>query len=232
MSQPVSHLDQLSPEAFALYFDHTLLRPTATTAEIEKLCEEASQGCFAAVCVNGFHLETVVRRLKNSAVLPIAVVGFPLGAMRSEDKASETRSLVSKGAKEIDMVLNLGAFLGGARQSAADDISLVVQAAGRVPVKVIIETAFLTPIQIVDATKLCLETNAAFVKTSTGFASRGASLEDIMVMKETIAKSGRTLKIKASGGIRTLDAALAMIKAGADRIGSSNSVALLEEFRK
>ena len=220
-------------QAFAAYFDHTLLKPTATPSEIAQVCAEAREFSFAAVCVNGVYLARVARALAGSTALPIAVVGFPLGAMTTRDKAMETRHLVEDGAREIDMVLSLGAFLSGERGQAGDDIHAVVGAAGKVPVKVIIETAFLTSDQIADATILCAETNAAFVKTSTGFGPRGASKEDIATMAATITRlgvKGNGLKIKASGGIRTLEAARIMIEAGAHRIGSSNSVQMVKEF--
>lgn len=222
----------LTSAAFAAFFDHTLLRPTATVAEVETLCAEALAGGFAAVCVNGWHLPRVAARLAGSSVLPIAVIGFPLGAMRTAEKVAETRGLVEAGAKEIDMVLNLGAFLANDRATALKDIQAVVAAAGESAVKVIIETAYLSSEQITDATRLCIEAKAAFVKTSTGFASRGASTQDIGLMKEAIESIGASsLQIKASGGIRTLDMALSMINSGAHRIGSSNSHLLLQEFK-
>ena len=220
----------LNVSSFARFFDHTLLKPIATAVEIDKVCDEALEHCFATVCVNGFYVPQVAARLKGSSVMPIAVIGFPLGAMTTEDKVVETKSLIGKGAQEIDMVLNLGAFLGNARDVAKADMAAVVKAAGNVPVKVIIETAYLSPEQIKVATQYCVETGAAFVKTSTGFASRGASLEDVSIMAMTIRDLKSSLKIKASGGIRTLEAARAMIEAGAHRIGSSNSVALVKEF--
>jgi len=216
------------PDNFAKFFDHTLLKANATPAEISMICSEARQHNFFGVCVNLMHLPLAVSELKNSGVVPLTVVGFPLGATPSNLKADETKWAVDQGAGEVDMVLAVGSYLGGNTVAASKDIEAVVKAAGKVPVKVIIETAYLNAAQIAESTLMCAKAGAAFVKTSTGFAPRGASVEDIQIISKTLRDNGfKNIGIKASGGVKELNFALALIEAGATRLGSSSSVQMV-----
>lgn len=217
----------MKPAEFAALFDHTLLKPEATSAQVAQLCDEARQHRFATVCVNPWHVRAAARRLEGSEVLPITVVGFPLGANLTRVKVYETQAAIADGAREIDMVINLGALKSGDERSVRDDIEAIVAGAGPVPVKVILETALLSPDEIYHLTTWCVEAGAAFVKTSTGFAARGALVEDIQIMARA---GGQRIKIKASGGIRTLEQAMALVAAGAQRLGASASVQILEAF--
>jgi deoxyribose-phosphate aldolase len=205
--------------------DHTLLKADARGAEFEKVCTEARTHSFASVCVNTSRLAEVVARLAGSPVLPIAVVGFPLGAMESHAKAAETRRAIDLGAKEIDMVLNVGMLKDGAYDVVAADIEAVVLAARlrKIPVKVILETSLLTREEKIAACVIAKSAGAAFVKTSTGFGGGGATVEDVALMRAVV---GVELGVKASGGIRTREDALKMLAAGADRLGASASVAI------
>jgi len=222
--------DHLKAEsAFAALFDHTILKPDATLQQISTLCDEAVTHKFKGVCVNPCFIKHAVSRLAGSGQHAMAVVGFPLGANRTDIKVDEAKRAVGEGAGELDMVINVGFYLSGESSFVRNDIEQVVVAAGTVPVKVILETCFLSPDQITELSRWCVDVGAAFVKTSTGFASRGATTEDIAAMR--IATDGTKTTIKASGGIRTLDAAISMARAGATRIGSSSSVAILEGFR-
>lgn len=224
---------QFNSTSLAAVFDHTLLRADATPDQITTLCAEALQLGCAAVCVNPSSLPLAVRELEGSKVLPITVVGFPLGAVPASWKAEETRRAVDMGAREIDMVINVGLLVAGPEgaRNLQDEVSAVVHAAGEIPVKVIIETALLTPELIKNAARVCALAGAAFVKTSTGFAPRGASVEDIILISDGIKASGKSTLIKASGGIKTLDQALALIDAGAHRVGSSGTVSIIREFK-
>jgi deoxyribose-phosphate aldolase len=216
------------PKAFAALFDHTALKPDTTPAMIRQLCREAVDHGFAGVCVNPCYVSLVQRELAGKGPKVISVVGFPLGASRTDIKIDETMRAISDGAHEIDMVMNVGFYLGGEKLAAKHDISAVIRCAKGVPVKVILETGYLTSDQILEVTGWCVEAGAAFVKTSTGFGPRGATLEDIATMVG--ATKGTATQVKASGGIKTLDAAMAMAAAGAHRIGSSSSVAILRDF--
>lgn len=216
--------------AFAELFDHTVLKPDATKDLILKLCDESIAYRFKGVCVNPCHIKMASSRLAGSGRLAMAVVGFPLGANRTDVKVDEAKRAIADGAGELDMVINVGFYLSGENDFVRRDIEQIVAAAGTVAVKVILETCFLTNEQITEISGWCVKAGAAFVKTSTGFAARGATVEDIAAMR--VATDGTATKIKASGGIRTLDAAIAMAAAGATRIGSSATVAMLEEFRK
>ena len=218
-----------SEAAFAALFDHTILKPDATQQQIMTLCDEAIANKFKGVCVNPCYIKPAVARLGNSGRIAMAVVGFPLGANLTAIKVEEAKRAVGEGAGELDMVINVGLYLSGEKAAVRSDIEQVIKAAGSVPVKVILETCFLTPDQITELSKWCVEAKAAFVKTSTGFAARGASIEDIAAMR--LATDGTKTTIKASGGIRSLDAAIMMAKAGATRIGSSSTVAILDAFR-
>lgn len=217
------------PAQLAQLIDHTLLRPEATRGDIEKLCREAREHGFFSVCVNPAHVPQAAALLRGTGVKVCAVVGFPLGAQSTEIKALETRRAMREGAREIDMVINIGALKGGDDDLVLRDIRGVVEACrdGRALCKVIFETALLTNEEKVRACEMSMRAGAAFVKTSTGFSSGGATVEDIALMARTVAP--RKLGVKASGGVRTYADAMRMIEAGATRIGSSNGVKILEE---
>lgn len=217
-----------SAREFARVLDHTLLAPGATPADVERLCAEASEHAFASVCVNGVHVRRCAERLEGSAVEVCTVVGFPLGANDSRVKSHEARLALASGARELDMVMQIGALKAGELALVAQDIAGVVAVARaeRALVKVILETGLLSPEELVTACRLAEEAGADFVKTSTGFGPRGASRADVERMRECV---GSRLGIKAAGGIRTLDFALELLEAGATRLGSSSSVALVRE---
>lgn len=204
--------------------DHTLLKPTATRADIVKVCEEARRHHFASVCVNSVWIGLVARLLAGSGVKPICVVGFPLGAMATRSKAQETREAVADGAEEIDMVINIGMLRGGDHDGVFDDIKAVVDAAAGKPVKVILENTMLEREEKVAGCAISKAAGAAFVKTSTGFGGGGATVEDVMLMRAVV---GPNMGVKASGGVRTADDARKMLAAGADRLGASASVAIV-----
>ncbi|MEF2229637.1 MAG: deoxyribose-phosphate aldolase [Pseudodesulfovibrio sp.] len=206
--------------------DHTLLKPAATARELEELCSQAVRFGFYGVCVNPSAIARIARTLADAAPVPVCVIGFPLGATLPEVKAYETAAVVESGAREIDMVLNLGAFKDGDDSLARRDIAGVVRAAAGFPVKVILETALLAEDEIVRACKLCVAAGARFVKTSTGFGPGGATAEAVRLMRRTV---GPDIGVKASGGISTRAAALAMLEAGADRIGASASVSIVSD---
>ncbi len=216
---------------FSKYFDHTLLKPEATKEQIKKLCDEAREYDFYSVCVNGCHVSFASKQLKGTDVKVAAVVGFPLGAMSSEVKAYETMKCCEDGASEIDMVMNIGAMKEKDYIYVASDIASVVETASKygAAVKVILETCLLTNEEISKACKIAADAGATFVKTSTGFSTRGASAAHVKLMKNRIA--GRA-QVKASGGIRDLKTVQEMIKAGADRIGASASVAIIKEYEE
>ncbi len=206
----------------AKYIDHTILRPDATEDEVIECCREAKRYGFYSVCVNSSYVELVSKELKGTPVKVAAVVGFPLGACTTETKVCETKSSVSKGADEIDMVINIGALKGKKNNYVFEDIKAVVVAAGKkIIVKVIIETALLTGKEKETACELAKKAGADFVKTSTGFSIGGATTEDIKLMREIV---GSALGVKASGGIRDYQSAVMMIEAGASRLGCSASV--------
>lgn len=218
---PSDHYDK----KLASKIDHTLLKADATKEDLIKVCHEAKAYQFKTVCVNSTNIPFVAELLKDSPVLPIAVVGFPLGAMLSFSKAFEAKEAIQGGAKEIDMVIDIGALKSKDYQKVLDDIEMVVQASSPYKVKVIIETALLTEEEKIMACLLSKKAKAAFVKTSTGFGGGGATKEDIALMRAVV---GDALEVKASGGIRDRAKALEMIKAGADRIGASASIAIVE----
>lgn len=212
----------------AQYFDHTLLKPQSTAEEIIALCKEAMEYRFKAVCVNPYYVPLAVKTLRETSVLVATVVGFPLGATTTFSKLAETRDAIANGAKEIDMVLNIGALKAKEELFVYDDIKQVVRASSdEAIVKVIIETSLLTDEEKRLACKLAKEARADFVKTSTGFAEGGATVADIELMREVV---GESMKIKASGGIRNYETALEMIEAGADRIGASASVQIMNSI--
>ena len=205
--------------------DHTNLKAFSTAKEIEKLCEEARQYKFASVCVNPCNVALAARLLKGSGVNVCTVIGFPLGANTSAVKAFETKDAIANGATEVDMVINIGALKAGDTELVYQDIKAVVDAAGGVLTKVIIETCYLTDEEKVTACRLAQKAGADFVKTSTGFGTGGANAHDVRLMKETV---GDSMKVKASGGMRTYEDVIPVIEAGADRLGVSASVQILE----
>ena len=204
--------------------DHTLLKPDARNEDLIKVCQEAREYGFATVCVNSVNIPLVARQLRGSPVLPIAVVGFPLGAATTQAKAFEAREAIRAGAREIDMVINIGALKSKDYRTVYEDIRTVVESSQPHKVKVIIETSQLNDEEKVIACALSKTAGAAFVKTSTGFAGGGATVEDITLMRRVV---GTDMEVKASGGIRTREDAQKMIQAGADRIGASASVAIV-----
>ncbi len=211
----------------AAAIDHTLLKATGTESQIRELCAEAKKYRFASVCVNPAWVPLCSQELQGSGVMVCTVIGFPLGANASEIKAAEARLAVGQGAHEVDMVINIGKAKAGDWSAVESDIRAVVEAAGNATVKVIIETCYLTNEEKVKACQAAMKAGAHFVKTSTGFGTGGATAEDIALMRKTV---GSTMKVKASGGIRTLQDALAMLKAGADRIGASAGVSIVSEI--
>lgn len=215
----------MKPETLCRYFDHTILNPAATRDEVVQVCKEAVEYNFFSVCVNPVHIKMVSRELSGSNVKVCSVVGFPLGAARPDIKAAETGAAISDGAHEIDMVINVGALKDNDLAFVEKDIKAVVEAANRRDVKVIIETCLLNEEEKINACKMAQKAGASFVKTSTGFSTGGATCEDVALMKKTI---GSHMKIKASGGIKTLEQAVSMIEAGADRIGASAGIAIIK----
>lgn len=202
----------------AKYIDYTLLKATATPANIEKLCKEALEYGFYSVCVNSGYVPLAAEQLKGSKVKVCTVVGFPLGAMSTQAKLYETSVALSQGAQEIDMVLNVGLFLSGNVAKVLDEIALLKQETGDRVLKVIIETCYLNDDQKRLASQVCVDAGADFVKTSTGFGTGGATLADVQLIREVV---GDRAKIKASGGIRDKQTALQYISLGVDRIGAS-----------
>ena len=205
------------------YIDHTLLKPTAIPSDIEKLCQEAKDYKFQAVCVNGCYTKFAKEQLKNSQVKLAVVVGFPLGAMSTESKVFEAKDSVANGADEIDMVINLGWLKSGKLELVEREISEIKKAIGHKVLKVIIETCYLTQDEKIKACELAVKAGADFVKTSTGFGEGGATLEDVKLMKKVV---GNKAKIKASGGIKNRATALKFISLGVSRIGTSSGIAI------
>jgi deoxyribose-phosphate aldolase len=212
------------PAGLAPFIDHTLLRPDAQPAEVERLCDEARAHAFKAVCVNPVFIPLVTERLAGSPVAPCAVICFPFGADPSAIKADEAEWVVRHGAREVDMVIPIGLLKGGQVSAVRDDIAEVKRACGDALLKVIIETSLLTDEEKILACRLSQEAGADFVKTSTGFAGGGATAEDVALMRRTV---GDGMGVKASGGVRTTEDARRMIAAGASRIGASASVAII-----
>ena len=212
-------LREISPEELARYIDHTILKPDATENEVKKICAEALVYGFASVCVNPSMIKLVAKELKGSLVTPCCVIAFPFGASTPRAKAFEAADAVRNGAKEIDMVINIGAVKSADWLLVERDIRSVVRAAGRrAKVKVILETSLLDDKEKIKACKLAKFAGAAFVKTSTGYSTGGATEQDVRLMRKTV---GEEMGVKASGGIRTYEDAVKMIKAGATRIGAS-----------
>ncbi|KAJ7625780.1 hypothetical protein FB45DRAFT_991436 [Roridomyces roridus] len=217
-----------SPDAqFALAIDHTLLKPESTPAQIDELCDQAIRYKFKSCCVNGANIPQVARRLEGSGSIPCAVIGFPLGAGTTAVKAFEAQDAIKNGAKEIDMVINIGALKSGDYTLVQSDIRAVVEAAAGTPVKVILETVFLNDEEKIAGSFMAAEAGAAFVKTCTGFSGGGASVADVLLMRKTVHyKSG--VKVKASAGIRSFEKCVEMFKVGAERIGTSSGAAIMQ----
>lgn len=219
----------LDASKLARYIDHTMLKPDATPAMIDKLCHEAIEHGFFSVCVNPVHVRKASLLLDGSKVAVCTVIGFPLGANCKKTKADETRRAVDEGATEVDMVINIGFLKACDYNGTYDDIKAVTDAAGPFALtKVIIETCLLTDDEKVRASMLSKAAGAGFVKTSTGFSASGATAADIMLMRAVV---GPRTGVKASGGIRDTASALDMIEAGATRLGASASIAIIEGLR-
>lgn len=214
-----------NPKTLAPYIDHTLLKADATKSDIRKLCEEAIENHFFAVCVNSWLIPTCREILKNTKIQIASVVGFPLGAMESSAKTFEATRAFNLGAHEVDMVLNIGALKAADYNYVEKEIQEIVRAGeGRV-VKVILETSLLTEEEKIKACEISAFAGAHFVKTSTGFSTAGATVSDVVLMKKTV---GSKAAVKASGGIRDLETARQMIQAGATRLGTSSGVLLVK----
>lgn len=220
----------LTASELAKYIDHTVLKPDADDPALDKLCNEAKQYGFKAVCVNSSRVPYVVEKLSGTGVEICSVVGFPLGAMSSQAKAFEAKQAMDHGATEIDMVLNIGWLKSGEIEMAKEDIRTVrQQIRDDIVLKIIIETCLLTEEEKVKACEISKEAGADFVKTSTGFSSGGATLEDVALMRKVV---GPDMGVKASGGIKDYATAIVMIQAGATRLGVSAGVAIVEGASK
>ncbi|HER40376.1 MAG TPA: deoxyribose-phosphate aldolase [Salinimicrobium catena] len=210
------------------YIDHTLLKATATEADIMELCKEARENEFFSVCVNSCYVKLAAKNLAGSEVKVCTVVGFPLGAMSTEAKVFEAEQALKDGAEEVDMVINIGELKSKNLEKVENEISAIKKTIGGKVLKVIIETCYLTPEEIVVASEIAAKAKADFVKTSTGFGTDGAKMENIELMKGAV---NGMAKIKASGGIKNLDTALSYIEAGVERIGTSSGVSILKELK-
>jgi deoxyribose-phosphate aldolase len=217
-------------EDIARYIDHTLLKPDATQEQIIQLCQEAKEYQFASVCINPYWVSFCKDQLKNTDVKVCTVIGFPLGANTTVVKVAEALQAIEDGADEVDMVMNISALKSGKTVDVETDIRAVTEAVkkatqnNRIQVKVILETCLLRDKEKILACELSEKAGADFVKTSTGFSSGGATVEDVKLMKKTV---GSRMEVKASGGIRDIQTALAMIQAGATRIGTSSGVKIV-----
>lgn len=214
----------MKKEEIASYIDHTYLQPDATIEDIKRVCDEAIKYGFKSVCVNPSYVEQVASFLEGEEPIAVTVVGFPLGASGASSKAFEAKEAISLGAKEIDMVINISALKAKDYETVYQDILGVVTEAAPHPVKVILETCYLTDEEKIIACALAKVANAAFVKTSTGFGKGGATVEDVALMRRVV---GPDMGVKASGNIRSKDDALKMIQAGANRLGTSSSVKII-----
>lgn len=210
------------------YIDHTLLKATATEDDIKALCQEAREYNFFSVCVNSCYVSLAKENLGKTNVKICSVVGFPLGAMSSEAKIFETKQALKDGADEVDMVINLGELKSKNLKKVEEEIRAIKEVLKEKVLKVIIETCYLSPQEIVIASEIAAKANADFVKTSTGFGTGGAEMDDIKLMKGAV--NGKA-KIKASGGIKNLDTALSYIEAGVERIGTSSGVSIVKELK-
>ena len=222
--------DGYTPADMAKYIDHTYLKPEASVNEIRKICDEAKKYHCASVCVNPSYIQYVAQQLEGSGVTPCCVIAFPFGTSTPEAKAFEASDAASKGAREIDMVINVGAIKSGDWLLVKRDIEGVVNAVkGRAKVKVIIEACLLTDEEKVKACTVAKLAGAAFVKTSTGYSTGGATVEDVRLMRETV---GPEMGVNASGGVRTYDDAIAMLKAGANRLGCSSTMKIVSGVKE
>ncbi|MGQ9557464.1 MAG: deoxyribose-phosphate aldolase [Desulfurispora sp.] len=223
--------ERLTPNRLASFIDHTLLSPTATLPDIERLCAEARQYGFAAVCINPCYVPAASRALQDGPVGVCTVIGFPLGAGSTAAKVAEAAAALQNGATELDVVLNLGWLKSGLMQAVLDDLRAVVQTARQITpralVKVILETCYLTPEEKILACELAVLAGADFVKTSTGLGSGGATREDVQLLRQHVPPH---VGVKASGGIKTADQARAMLQAGATRLGTSSSLAIMQQL--
>ncbi|OOF40834.1 deoxyribose-phosphate aldolase [Rodentibacter rarus] len=215
----------MDSKTLAKYIDHTTLTAEKNEQDILTLCDEAIKYGFYSVCINSGYIPLAKEKLAGTAVKICTVVGFPLGANLTSVKAFETQEAIKAGANEIDMVINVGWIKSNQWQAVKEDIQAVLKACNTVPLKVILETCLLTKDEIVKACEICKEIGVAFVKTSTGFNKGGATVEDVALMKKTVGHIG----VKASGGVRDTATALAMIEAGATRIGASAGIAIIGE---
>ena len=206
--------------------DHTVLKADTPLETVKRICDEAMEYGFASVCINPCHVAYCADYLKDSDVNVCTVIGFPLGANTSAVKAFETKDAIANGVDEIDMVMNIGAFKDKNYDLVRDDVKAVVEAANGTLVKVILETCLLTEDEIKKACELCVEAKADYVKTSTGFSTRGATIEDVRIMKEAV--HGKA-KVKAAGGVRTPEDMVKIVAAGADRIGTSAGCSLVKK---
>ncbi len=212
------------------YIDHTILKPDTTESDIIKLCKEAVENNFCSVCVNSSWVLLASDKLKESSVKVCSVVGFPLGAMNSEAKGFEASIAVSEGASEIDMVINVGFLKDGRLKEFEEDIRTVRKGCGEgIILKVIIETALLTDDEKKTACRIAEKAGADFVKTSTGFSTAGASEKDVKLMRQSVSEK---VKVKASGGVRSYEDAVKMIEAGAERLGTSSGIAIINGHKE
>lgn len=214
----------MQAKEIAKFIDHTALSAEKNEQDIIKLCDEAIENGFFSVCINSGYIPLAKEKLQGTDVKICTVVGFPLGANLTSVKAFETQEAIQAGADEIDMVINVGWIKSQKWQAVKADIQAVLQACNGIPLKVILETCLLTKEEIVQACEICKALNVAFVKTSTGFNKGGATVEDVALMKQTVGVIG----VKASGGVRDTQTALAMIDAGATRIGASAGIAIIK----
>lgn len=231
MSKNSPSYDKIDYDNFSKYFDHTYLKHDANASTIHKLCFEARDFGFASVCVNPYFVSIASEFLNGSPVAVSTVIDFPLGSSFPEIRAAEAETALKNGARELDVVLLLPAFLSGDRDTSKRDIQRIVSIAKKYGaiVKVIIETAHLTKLQKIDACRLASEAGANFVKTSTGFAPKGATVEDVRLMREVCPAE---IKIKAAGGIKSADFAIELVNAGADRIGASAGVEIIRQAQE
>jgi len=220
-------LSTLTPEKLAKMIDHTLLNPSSTYTMIRNHCNESVKWNFGAVCINPVHALLASQLLRNTEVKVCTVIGFPFGATSTKAKAYETSLAIASGADEVDMVMNVGALKSRDYDRVRDDIKAVVKAAKGAVVKVIIETGYLTDKEKVKACLIAKEARAHFVKTSTGYGPSGASVHDVRLMRKTVRSE---MGVKAAGGIRHFKQAYQLVKAGANRLGTSKSIAIIEEI--
>jgi deoxyribose-phosphate aldolase len=223
--------DLMDREKLAKMIDYTLLKPDATEDDIIKVCKQAIKYDFASVCINPVYVSLATELLKGTAVKVCTVIGFPLGANTPEVKAFEAKNAIEKGAQEIDMVMNIGSLKSGNYELVKKDLTMVIKVAKErnVVTKVILECGFLTDEEKEKACKLAKEAGADFVKTSTGFGPSGATIHDVKILKNVV---GKSIGVKAAGGIRSYEDAMMMIKAGADRIGASAGVEIVEGLKE